>query len=393
MVLTGSFVLLISLYAFLARADSSSIKALKACFQSGEDIQVTFYNENPHDDDFVGIYSSAISVNPLPQPESDNWVWTCGTQACLNSVIVLTNRTITFQNTLTSGTWKVVLGQANSKGSYSVLAQSEVFLVSSTCAMERSATVTNGNSGSAIGQAVSLAAVGQAINKALGGLAPTSTWRPAVNRAQTPQPTIHPTPKPTTFPALKPLVLPTPKPVKPPTHKPVKPPTQKPIKPPTQRPIKPPTRKPVKPPTRKPIKPPTLKPTKPPTHMPTKPPTPKPSKPPTPKPTNSPTLKPTNHPIPKPTPRPTLTPTRPPTQKPTTPPPLSTDKTSYTAGEVIKVTFHNASPQPQDWIGIFSASTPSSNLGQGALWAWTCGSQSCGSSVSAIHEYCRTVGL
>ena len=93
-----------------------------------------------------------------------------------------------------------------------------------------------------------------------------------------------------------------------------------------------------------------------------------------------------------PTRRPTLAPTRTDsaalTATPTNPQnqgssSVSTNKRTYAANEKILVTFQNANPRSSDWVGIYSASTPSNNLLTGEFWMWVCGGQSqCASTVS-----------
>jgi hypothetical protein len=115
-------------------------------------------------------------------------------------------------------------------------------------------------------------------------------------------------------------------------------------------------------------------------------------------PTRNPTPRPVSTPVRTPTRLPTVrvpvttpvrSPTRPPTRAPATPTSASSltiNKASFVSGEKIVISFKNGVPVAQDWIGVYPSSTNSNNLGQGDLWLRTCGSQSCGSSVSQQYH-------
>ena len=140
---------------------------------------------------------------------------------------------------------------------------------------------------------------------------------------------------------------------------------------------------------------------------------PAPTPPPTPDPVPLPTPPPTPDPVPLPTPPPTPSPTPDPTNIPETPNPSSVlltesptpfpsesltdtttlsptqsetfgdveasiqvDKSSYTLGEEIVVTFINNPPRSTDWIALQDESDL--DIGWTAvLWVWTCGTQEC----------------
>ena len=101
-----------------------------------------------------------------------------------------------------------------------------------------------------------------------------------------------------------------------------------------------------------------------------------------------PTMRPTVRPTVKTTFRPTVKTTLRPTVRGTvttpvgSPTSLTTNKASFETGEKIVISFINSLPKPGDWIGVYPSSAPSNNLRTGDLWLWTCGSQSCGTSVS-----------
>jgi hypothetical protein len=144
-----------------------------------------------------------------------------------------------------------------------------------------------------------------------------------------------------------------------------------PVRSPTLRPtVRPSTRRPTAraPVTISSVQTPTLRPTMRPTVRPTV------------KTTFRPTVKTTLRPTVKTTPRPTVRGTvTTPVGSPTS---LTTSKASFETGEKIVISFINSLPKPGDWIGVYPSSAPSNNLRTGDLWLWTCGSQSCGTSVS-----------
>jgi hypothetical protein len=69
----------------------------------------------------------------------------------------------------------------------------------------------------------------------------------------------------------------------------------------------------------------------------------------------------------------------------------TTNKQSYAVGENILVTFRNGDLKDGDWIGIYPASTSSTKLLEPTLFVWTCGSQTCTTSVS--QQYAQSVPL
>jgi len=132
---------------------------------------------------------------------------------------------------------------------------------------------------------------------------------------------------------------------------------------PSTTPVIVPTGTPVRSPTRTPVRSPTRAPT---ARSSTRAPTARPS-------TRAPTARPSTR-------APVKAPTRAPTKSSTF---ATTNKSSYTVGEQIEITFKNGSPTQGDWIGVYPSSISINNLQQGALWVWSCGSQTCGSSPSS----------
>jgi len=65
---------------------------------------------------------------------------------------------------------------------------------------------------------------------------------------------------------------------------------------------------------------------------------------------------------------------------------VQTNKRSYAPSEDIIVTFEYENPRTDDWVGIYTFSTPSSNevSGNGEFWMWVCGGQASGACASTV---------
>lgn len=86
---------------------------------------------------------------------------------------------------------------------------------------------------------------------------------------------------------------------------------------------------------------------------------------------------------------PSITPSFMPTQavseSPSTASFIQTDALSYSCGDIITVSFLNARPDRNDWIGLYSSSSfVNGELPPGAIdWTYACGSQNCSISTSS----------
>lgn len=119
---------------FLVSTDAAaSVRVNKSCFAVNENIAITFQNDSPRSDDWVGFYGTSISLSSVPSPSGDRWLWTCGSTSCTSSQGI-SRSTITFTSFLPVGTWKVVLTRDDAGGSpYVGVAQSSSFVVSNSC--------------------------------------------------------------------------------------------------------------------------------------------------------------------------------------------------------------------------------------------------------------------
>jgi hypothetical protein len=125
--------LVVALCAFSTNAQGSSIEVSKSCYTSGEDIEITFANASPQQDDWIGVYSSSNSMTSLTNPETSsffNWIWTCGKRSCTPSKT--SSATVTYRSVVATGSWKVVLLR-NDGEPYTAIAQSSTFVVQSSC--------------------------------------------------------------------------------------------------------------------------------------------------------------------------------------------------------------------------------------------------------------------
>jgi hypothetical protein len=65
---------------------------------------------------------------------------------------------------------------------------------------------------------------------------------------------------------------------------------------------------------------------------------------------------------------------------------IQTDEDCYTfIDATISITFTNAEPKPEDWIGIYEKNTYADNLPESLLHLWACGSQRCRGLVSMAN--------
>ena len=127
--------LLFSFSAFyLVSTDAAaSLRVNKSCFAVNENIAISFQNDSPRSDDWVGFYGTSTSLSSVPSPSGDRWLWTCGSTSCTSSQGI-SRSTITFTSFLPVGTWKVILTRDDDGGSpYVGVAQSTSFVVSNSC--------------------------------------------------------------------------------------------------------------------------------------------------------------------------------------------------------------------------------------------------------------------
>lgn len=68
---------------------------------------------------------------------------------------------------------------------------------------------------------------------------------------------------------------------------------------------------------------------------------------------------------------------------------VQTNKQQYAPNEEIVVIFEYPDPQADDWVGIYTFTTSSSNVvsGGGAFWMWVCGGQVSGACSSAVSYF------
>ena len=137
--------ILLSLFCICLSAidvNGGAIQVNQNCFTIGQSIEITFENESPLPGDFIGIYPPDASLSELKDPSGKQWLWTCGSRNCIDSTGI-SSATLTYSDSLTVGTWKVVLARNNPNGPpHTGLLQSEPFQVRSQCNTETTTTTT-----------------------------------------------------------------------------------------------------------------------------------------------------------------------------------------------------------------------------------------------------------
>jgi hypothetical protein len=94
-------------------------------YSVGDDIEVSFDNCHPAEDDWIGIFpEDASPVDDLDDPVL--WMGTCGSQDCHGKVVTDIWR---FGSYLAPGTYKAVLAHRNYDGAYSAKAVSKFFQI------------------------------------------------------------------------------------------------------------------------------------------------------------------------------------------------------------------------------------------------------------------------
>lgn len=127
-------------------AESTEIFMDHSCYTFGkQEITTTFGNQDPDEEDWVGIYPDTADPNELGTPIA--WYWACGNKKdkCKTGV-----GSVTFP-WLPPGKYRALMsrqhGSKSHKGPYSSFAQSDIFEVvrGNTCAARRRRTQEGGN--------------------------------------------------------------------------------------------------------------------------------------------------------------------------------------------------------------------------------------------------------
>jgi len=113
----------------------TGIQSRSSCYERGADIEISFSNCDPQDDDWVGLYSASEDFSNLPNPPI--WSWACGTRNCrdaVNSMRMPLNEMHASNNAwpLREGTYVVILAR-NSAQPYTAFAVSSEFTIQDTC--------------------------------------------------------------------------------------------------------------------------------------------------------------------------------------------------------------------------------------------------------------------
>jgi len=127
----------ILLAALLAAAVRGDQITTQACVARGDAIVVEFENSIQDEGDWIGLIRSNALTNSdgVPDPNGDDWAWTCGSQSCGSSPAT-GSISIASPSFSGSGTqnWIAVLARYdNNPAPYVLVAKSATFQVKDSC--------------------------------------------------------------------------------------------------------------------------------------------------------------------------------------------------------------------------------------------------------------------
>ena len=106
------------------------VRTSKSCYTVGEDIIVTFENDNPLVDDWVGFYAPNTPRNRLGNVPDSRWLWTCGSQSCSGR---RPSGTLRFTATISAGNYRAYLARNGNSAPFQGLERSDRFEVRTSC--------------------------------------------------------------------------------------------------------------------------------------------------------------------------------------------------------------------------------------------------------------------